>query len=67
MKLYKLTDHNGYTTNNTKWKVGTKIQLPIKDSPQLCTHDVIHAYRDANLGLLSVVMIGDILHEQERS
>lgn len=56
MKLYKLTDQDGYTrrreSGETKWmKKFTLTKKPCKD-PQLCSSDVIHAYTNANLGFL---------------
>ncbi len=52
MKLYKLTDENGFTKNNVKWYEGFTLTLPRKKNPQLCTADLVHAYKNINLGLL---------------
>ena len=56
MKLYKLTDQDGYTrrgeTGETLWYAGKTLTLPHKAKPRLCSQDVIHAYKDLNLALL---------------
>lgn len=52
MKLYKLTDQNGNTQNNTHWDVGVIHELKPCDNPQLCSGDVIHAYKNVNLAYL---------------
>ena len=56
MKLYKLTDQDGYTrrgeTGETLWYAGETLTLPHKAKPRLCSQDVIHAYKDLNLALL---------------
>src|SRR3989304_5494645 len=56
MKLYKLTDQQGYTQKEsigeTKWEEGFTLSLPPVEDPQLCTAQVIHAYKNLNLGLL---------------
>ena len=53
MRLIKLTDKNGFTRNNTKWgnNVTHFVSKPC-NNPQLCTKDVIHAYRDVFDALL---------------
>jgi len=56
MVLYKLTNERGVTrsdlTGETHWREGqTLTLLPCLD-PQLCSCDVIHAYRDPNSALL---------------
>jgi len=57
MELIKLTDIDGYTRRGcegeTKWSPGFKLTLPGgQEKPQLCTPDVIHAYRSAPLALM---------------
>jgi hypothetical protein len=52
MKLYKLTDRNGFTSGNTKWEKGTILQLPHTPHPTLCSKYVIHAYKNPNLAFL---------------
>jgi hypothetical protein len=56
MKLYKLTDEDGYTQRGSKgetlWRAGQKLTLKPCINPQLCTSQVIHAYTNANLALL---------------
>src|SRR3990172_9264926 len=56
MKLYKLTDQQGYTQKEsigeTKWEEGFTLSLLPTKNPQLCTAQVIHAYKNLNLGLL---------------
>src|SRR3972149_3249413 len=56
MKLFKLTDQQGYTQKElfgeTKWREGFTLSLPPVEDPQLCTAQVIHAYKNLNLGLL---------------
>ena len=51
-KLYKLTDSNGNTQNNTHWEVGVTRSVTSCDNPQLCTNQVIHAYKNINLAFL---------------
>jgi hypothetical protein len=53
MKLYKLTDYFFETRGNTRWGEGIKHSVPTKSHPEICTSDVIHAYRYMNLGLLA--------------
>ena len=56
MKLYKLTDQDGYTrrsqTGQTKWSAGFSMELPTIENPELCTIQVIHAYKNINLAFL---------------
>src|SRR3989304_6384920 len=56
MKLYKLTDQQGFTQKGligeTKWEEGFTLSLLPTKNPQLCTAQVIHAYKNLNLGLL---------------
>lgn len=56
MKLYKLTDQDGYTrrgeTGETLWYAGKTLTLPHKAKPRLCSQDVIHAHKGLNLALL---------------
>jgi hypothetical protein len=50
--LYKLTDKNDQTHNYMQWGVNVTHELPLKDNPQLCSDQVIHAYRNINLAIL---------------
>ncbi len=52
MNLYKLTDENYKTFNNTKWEIGKTNSLPFCKNPPLCSYNVFHAYKNLNLGLL---------------
>ena len=54
MKLYKLTDSTYQTHNGTAiWGKGATNSVKTRvDKPQLCTNEVIHAYRNSNLALL---------------
>jgi hypothetical protein len=52
MQLYKLTDSEGYTRNNTHWDVGVTHSLEVKLNPQLCSRDVLHAYTSPLLAAL---------------
>lgn len=64
MKLYKLTDQDGYTRrcckNEIKWSEGFCLELMKKDNPKLCSDNVIHAYKNLNLGLLLNPVHADI-------
>ena len=55
MKLYKLTDQNGFTRagakNALKWAVGTTHRAT-GPGTELCSPDVIHAYTDPVLAVL---------------
>ena len=52
MNLIKLTDSKGQTQNSTQWGEGQTHSLPSTPDPQLCSRDVLHAYRSLNLALL---------------
>jgi hypothetical protein len=52
MQLYKLTNSNGNTKNNTHWGVGIIHSLPVKQNPRLCSGDVFHAYTSPLLAAL---------------
>jgi pyruvate/2-oxoglutarate dehydrogenase complex dihydrolipoamide acyltransferase (E2) component len=52
MKLYKLTDINGKTRNNTQWGENATVSLPHVVDPQLCSEHVIHAYVSPDVALL---------------
>jgi hypothetical protein len=52
MKLYKLTDKNQITHADMKWEIGKTNKIKKCENPQLCTKDVIHAYKNKNLALL---------------
>ena len=50
--LIKLTNDKGQTQNSTQWGENQTHSLPSKSNPQLCSGDVLHAYRSVNLALL---------------
>lgn len=52
MKLYKLTNSNYQTRNNTQWGEGITHSVTVVPNPQLCSKDVLHAYTSINLALL---------------
>ena len=65
MKLYKLTDSDGYTrkggTGETKWYSGKTLSIdPKLRNNTLCTNGVVHAYANLNLALLLNPIHADI-------
>jgi len=50
--LYKLTNQNQETQGGTKWDAGVEHSHEKRDYPRLCSGDVFHAYRNANLAFL---------------
>ena len=53
MKLYKLTEQDGTTYHKSmSWKVGKTNRVKKCNNPELCSGDVIHAYKNKNLALL---------------
>lgn len=60
MKLYKLTDQNGNTQNNTNWIPKTTHEKQSCSNPELCSANVYHAYTNANLALLLNPIHADI-------
>ena len=52
MKLYKLTDKNGKTKNNTQWGPGVTHSVPSCNNPKLCSNQVLHAYTNIDLALV---------------
>jgi len=53
IELYKLTNGNGQTRGAMAWEVGTTHRLPRgRRGTALCSKEVLHAYRGANLALL---------------
>ena len=60
MKIYKLTNQNGNTQNNTNWIPKTTHEKQSCDNPELCSADVYHAYTNANLALLLNPIHADI-------
>ena len=56
MKLFKLTDKEGYTRRGqkgeTKWEEGFTLRLNPCENPRLCTSDVIHFYTNPNVAFL---------------
>lgn len=51
-KLYKLTNGASQTHDDCQWSEGRTYKLPEKANPRLCSGDVLHAYRNADLALL---------------
>jgi hypothetical protein len=49
MKLVKLTRLDGTTKNGVQWGDGVTHSLPAKDNPRLCSEDVLHAYKSAEV------------------
>ena len=60
MKLYKLTNKKGKTKNGFVWGKGVLNQKPPIENPELCSGDVFHAYKSANLALLLNPIHADI-------
>ena len=50
-KLYKLTKTNGTTKGGMLWGEGVTNSLPVKDNPELCSSDVIHAYESLEVAV----------------
>ena len=62
MKLYKLTDADGYTYNRQHWEIGQTVSVDAKisrDPPKLCTSRVLHAYTSPLLAALMNPAHGD--------
>ena len=61
MKLYKLTEQDGTTHNKSmSWEVGITNHVMEKDNPQMCSGDVIHAYKNKNLAFMLNPIHADI-------
>jgi len=60
MKLYKLTDQNGNTQNETNWIPKITHEKQSCSNPELCSANVYHAYTNANLALLLNPIHADI-------
>ncbi len=61
MKLYKFTEQDATTyEKSTLWGEGVTHKKEKKDNPNLCSSDVIHAYKNLNLGLLLNPIHADI-------
>jgi hypothetical protein len=58
--LYKLTDKNGKTQNNTQWGPGVTHRKRVCTNPELCSSNVLHAYRNVNLAFLLNSIHADI-------
>ena len=52
MILYKLTDQEGNTQNNTHWSVGKTHKKKACKKQDLCSKGVFHAYTNLNLAFL---------------
>lgn len=50
--LYKLTDLNGKTCNNTQWGEGVTHRAPGSHKQEMCSNGWIHAYRDPHLAII---------------
>ena len=58
MKLYKLIKQDWTTYNGSmEWEIGKTNKVKKCKNPQLCTSDIIHAYKNLNLGLLSMLLL----------
>src|ERR1051326_9606672 len=62
MKLFKLTNQNNQTRNNTTWGENVTHSLPHVPNPQLCSEDVLHAYTNINLGFLLNPIHGNLVN-----
>ena len=51
-KLYKLTRPDRTTNGGMKWRKGATHKIEPCANPQLCSGDVLHAYRNPNLAYL---------------
>jgi Imm-5 like putative immunity protein len=60
MKLFKSTNQDNMTQNETKWGEDTSHSLTPCKNPRLCTRDVLHAYKNLNLALLLNPIHGNI-------
>ena len=60
MKLYKLTDQDSKTHGGMEWGEGVTHKLEPCKKPQLCTSQVLHAYKNPNLALLLNPIHADI-------
>ena len=61
MKLIKLTDQDGFTTNHTKWRKNVTHKATGMGKV-LCTADVIHAYEDARIAVVMNPVHGNFLN-----
>jgi hypothetical protein len=52
MKLYKLTNSKNQTRGGTKWGKNKRLDLIPCQAPQLCSDQVIHAYKTIPIALL---------------
>ena len=52
MKLYKLTKQDGSTHNGYDYAGQLIHEKPYKENPSLCSTDVFHAYKNANLAFM---------------
>ena len=52
MRLFKLTDKNNKTQNNTKWGKGDTHKVKKTKNPELCSKDILHAYSNENIAFL---------------
>ena len=50
--VYKLTDNNNKSKNNTQWGVGVTISAEGDENQELCTDGWIHVYKSAELAFL---------------
>lgn len=67
MKLFKLTDANAMTHNETKWGEGVTHKISeATQNPKLCTDGVIHVYKNLNFGLLLYPIHANIPRDQVR-
>ena len=50
--LYKLTNLQSQTYNQTQWGENVTHELPVRDTYELCSYQVIHAYVSPELAVL---------------
>lgn len=61
MKLYKLTKRDGSTHNGYDYAGQLIHEKPYKENPSLCSTDVFHAYKNANLAFMLNPIHADIV------
>ncbi len=62
MKLYKFTNQDLTTHNNTLWGEGVTHEVIKRKNYELCADDVLHAYADLNLAFLFNPLHLDIIY-----
>ena len=59
--LYKLTNLQSQTRNQTQWGAGVTHELPARDTYLLCSDQVLHAYVSPELAVLMDPIQADLL------